>query len=226
VEGVQVMPRPVTVLGQEEAVPLLRRAATARGVGAASVPREVGGFGLEITGPGEVGQLVWGTFAKQDGLLALFRGGRLLAAADKALGEIRRVQPLALPGLPQFAIIVDDRVDEMVGAFAREERRRIYVWDGRTLRQVYQGILEGEEYSHARWENPRGHNVWRLQRTLGEVGIQGGALTEVTRIQQLEAPGAPDAPLPPSSAFRMISEKRAERRLVWNARLRRFDPGT
>jgi hypothetical protein len=226
VEGVQVMPRPVAVLGQEEAAGLLRRAATARGIGAESAPREVGGFGLEITGPGEAGQLVWGTFHKQDGLLALFRGGRLLAAVDKGLGEIRRVQPLALPGLPQFAIMVDDRVDEMVGAFARQERRLIYVWDGRTLRQVYQGILEGEQYSHARWENPRGHNVWRLRRTLGEVSIQGGTLTEVTRVQQLEAPGAPDAPLPPDSAFRLVREQRAERRLVWNARLRRFDPGT
>lgn len=222
-EGVQVMPRPVTLLGQGEAAALLRRAATARGLGAASAPAEAGGFGLEVTGSGEADQLVWGTFDKQNGLLALFSGGRLLAVVDKGLGEIRRVQPLPLPGLPQFAIMVDDHVDEMVGAFFREDHRHIYVWDGRTLRQVYEGTLGAEQYRHARWENPRGHNVWRLRRTLGDVKIQGGTLTEETRVQQLEAPGAPDAPLPAASAFRLVGEKSAERRLVWNARLRRFD---
>lgn len=222
-EGVQAMPRPVAVLGQGEAEGLLRKAAAARGIGASSAPREVGGFALPVTGAGPPEQLVWGTFGKQDGLLALFRGGRLLTAVEKGLGEIRRVQPLALPELPQFAIMLDDRVDEMVGAFFRADRRRIYVWDGRTLRQVYEAPLEAEQYSHARWENPRGHNVWRLQRTLGDVALRDGALTEVVRVQQLEAPGAPDAPLPAASAFRLLDEQRTERRLVWNARLRRFD---
>lgn len=225
-EGAHLLPRAVRVLSEGEAAGLLRRAAVARGVGAASAPREVGGFGLEMTGAGGAEQLAWGTYSKDDGLLALFRGGRLLAVADSGLGEIRRVQPLALPGLPHFAIMVDDLVDEMVGAFLKEERRRIYVWDGRTLRQVYKGTLEAVEYSHARWENPRGHNVWRLQRTLGEVTLQDGTLTEVTRVQQLEAAGSPDAPLPPDRAFRLIREQRNEHRLVWNPRLRRFDPGS
>lgn len=222
-EGMQVLPGRVTVLDQGEAAGLLRRAAGARGLGAAGAPRDVGGLALAVTGAAGAEQLVWGTFGKQDGLLALFRDGRLLAAVEHGLGEIRRVQPVVLPGLPQFALMVDDRVDERVGAFFLAERRRVYVWDGRTLRQVYEGTLEAEQFGHARWEDSRGHNVWRLQRTLGEVTLQDGALTEVSRVQQLEAPGAPDAPLPAASAFRLINEQRTERRLVWNARLRRFD---
>ncbi|MDF2631114.1 MAG: hypothetical protein K0R39_4945 [Symbiobacteriaceae bacterium] len=219
-EGMRVMPGPVDLLDPGEATGLLQRAVGAR---MASVPRGTGGLQLALTGSGRGDQLVWGTYQKDDGVLALFSGGRLLSVIEGGLGEIRRVQPLVLPGLPHFAIAVDDRVDEMVGAYLWEEHRRIYVWDGRTLREVYLGVLAAEEYGHARWENPRGHQVWRLRRRQGEITLQEGGLTEVTREQQLEAAGRPDEPLPPSSAFRPVSETRHERRLVWNARLRRFE---
>ncbi|HWI53030.1 MAG TPA: hypothetical protein VNT01_12900 [Symbiobacteriaceae bacterium] len=222
-EGVQVMPAPVMVLPASEAESLVKKAATARGLRPESI-RNTGGFALKMTGAGGPERLVWATLDSQDGLLALFSGDRLLAAADKELGEITKVQPLPLPGLPHFAVMVDDRYDQMVGAFAREERRRIYVWDGRGLRQVYQGLLGFEQYRHARWDNPRGPNAWRLRRVLGEVTVRGGDLTEVQRVQQLEAPGASDAPLPPAQSFRLLSEQRQERHLVWNERLRRFAP--
>jgi len=219
----QVLPAPVEGLPAAEVERLLRRAAAGRGARRGDL-HEAAGFALEMTGGGGRDRLVWGTLGKQDGLLALFSGDRLLAA-EKDLGEILRVQPVALPGLPQFAAMVDDLYDEMVGAFLREERRRIYVWDGRGLREVYKGTLESEQYRHARWDNPRGPNAWRLRRILGEVKVQGGNLTEVERTQELEASGAPDAPLPPAKVFRLLRERRQERHLVWNARLRRFEEG-
>lgn len=215
------MPAPVSLLLPAEAEALLRRAATARGWRWGDV-RGTGGFLLEVTGGGSPERLVWATFGKQAGLLALFSGEKMLATLEKGLGEILRVQPLALPGLPQFALMVDDRYDEMVGAFLREARRRIYVWDGRGLREIYQGMLESEQFVHAQWENPRGPNAWRLRRTLSDVALQDGLLTESQRLQELEAPGAAGSPLPAAKAFRLLKERRQEKRLTWNARLRRF----
>lgn len=215
-----MLPAPITVLPAGEAESLVTRAAKGARPGGL---RQVGGITLEVTGGGGPDQLVWGTFGRQEGLMALYSGGRPVATLDKGLGEILRVQPLALPGLPAYAIMVDDRYDEMVGAFLKEERRRIYVWDGRGLRQVFAAPLESEQYTHARWENPRGPNAWRLKRVLGEVTVRDGRLTQVERHQDLEAPGAPDAPMPEPKAFRLLREDRQEKQLTWNARLRRFD---
>jgi hypothetical protein len=221
VEGTQALPAPVEVLPVAEVDRLVRRALANRSV---SEVRQEGGFALRLTTQAGAQQVVWATLGKQDGLLAVFSGEKLLATADKSLAEITKVQPVVLPGLPHFALMVDDRYDEMVGAYLRERRRRIYVWDGRGLREVYKGLLESEQYSHARWENPRGPAAWRLRRVRGDIALRDGVLTERTTTERLEAPGLPTAPIPAASAFRLLGQETAERTLRWNERLRRFDP--
>ena len=216
----------VEVLPQQQAEQLARRAAAARGViwptdGGRNKPI-VAGFAADLTGHPGFEQVVW-TNLGSEGLLAVFAGGKLVGA-DTELGQILRVQPVTLPGLPHKALMLDDRYDAMVGAFLVEERRRILVWDGRGLRKVYQGVLASEKYQHARWDSPRGPAVWRLSRTTGDIHLRGIILTEQMRHERLEAPGSPQEPIPQSAAFRTTSEETRQRRLQWDARLRRFEP--
>lgn len=222
----ELQPDPIGTLSEADALQVVRRAAAARGVPWPQDPKAVHGVG-GLTGPftGRGTQaLAWATIGRNGGLVGLSEGGKLLASADKALGEILRVQPVTLPGLPGYALIVDDRYDDMVGAFTREERRRIYVWDGRSLREVYKGMLSGEQFTHSTWDNPRAAPLWRLDRMTGEINLSDGTLHEVTRLQKMDAPGKADEPVPPLERFRQISETKSEKRLQWNARLRRFDP--
>jgi hypothetical protein len=217
----------VTAIPRDEALRLLRRAAPARGISWPSDPRAVAGVGgLEgdFTDRPGTEKAVWGTLNGKDGLLVLFSGDRPIAWGDKQLAAITAVQPVVLPGLPTVALMVDDRNDQMVGAFLAEERRRIYVWDGRGLREAWRGLLSSEQYRHARWQNPRGPNLWRLDRITGQVTLRGTTLEEMIRTQQLEAPGSAQAPIPPSGSFRVVSEKDETRRFRWDARLRRFEP--
>ncbi|HYG59436.1 MAG TPA: hypothetical protein VD902_15345 [Symbiobacteriaceae bacterium] len=215
---------PVQALPQAEAAALARRAAAAKGMtwpaeGQPSV--QSAGFTADLTSHPGTEQAVWASPGKE-GFLAIFAGGRLVGA-DKGLGEILRVQPVSLPGLPHMGLMVDDRYDALTGAFLFEERRRIYVWDGRGLRKIYQGILQAEQYRHARWDNPRGPALWRLTRTTGEIALRNALLVERTLVEELEAPGSPQEPLPRPGAFRRVRGDTRERRLMWNARLRRFD---
>lgn len=212
-------------LPPQQAEQLARRAAAARGI---TWPENggrkpvVAGFAADLTGHPGLEQVVWANLGNQ-GLLAVFAGGKLVGT-DTELGQILRVQPVTLPGLPHLALMVDDRYDAMVGAFLVEERRRIEVWDGRGLRTVYRGVLSAEQYHHAQWDNPRGPAVWRLARSSGEINLRGIMLTEQVRREQLEAPGSPQAPIPKAEAFRRVSEESTQRRLQWDARLRRFEP--
>ena len=218
---------PVRQVPAQEALPLLRRAAGARGLAWPAGGRGVtgvGGFTGNFTQlPGDE-RVVWATLPGQDGLLALFQGDRLLATADKSLAAITAVQPLSLPLLPHLALMVDDRYDNMVGAYEIESHRRIYVWDGRNLRQVYEGVLASEQYRHAKWTNPRAADLWRLNRVTATIAPRGMSLVESRREEVLEAPGSPQAQVPPPSAFRVVDERTEERRFRWDPRLRRYDP--
>ncbi|HEY3367907.1 MAG TPA: hypothetical protein VGK74_22845 [Symbiobacteriaceae bacterium] len=226
-EAVPGPERAVTALPEEEALRLARRAAGRRGLtwpDVASAGHGVGGFTLDMTHHPGPETVVWATLGKQDGVLALFAGPKLLATADSSLGEVLRVQPVDLPGLPHSALMVDDRVDQMAGAFYREERRRIYVWDGHGLRQVFTAPLLREQVRHARWENPRARAAWLLDRTVGDVALTDGFLTETLRQERLEAPGTQRDPVPPPGAFRRLEQQTEVKRYRWNNRLRRFDP--
>lgn len=218
---------PLIALSGAQAEQLARRAAGARGLQWPSDPRDVrgvGAFSAELTNlPGRE-TVAWATLGKNDGVLGLFsEAGKLLASANDSLAEVLRVQVASLPGLPHGALIVDDRYDELVGAFLREERQRIYVWDGRGLREVFRGPLSGEQYTHAQWENPRAPQVWQLLRTAADIHLRDGVLTHVIREHKLQAPGSARSPIPPASSFRLVSEKVEERRYIWNSRLRRFE---
>ena len=215
------------VLSERDVAKLIRRAAGARGLALEANLRSVrgmGGLALDVTtNPGRE-WLVWATVGEDDGLLGLFSGDRLLTTPPKELGAILRVQPVSLPGLPHRAIMVDDRYEEAVGAFLTEEHRRIYVWDGRGLREVYRGTLASEQYTHARWDNPRAPQVWRLVRSTGNVMLSGGSIVEERLDERLEAPGSAKEPIPAASRFRVTSRAELERRLRWDPRLRRFEP--
>lgn len=224
-ESTQIPEATLEALPQAEAVALARRAAAARGLTWPMAAREapvVAGFTADITSHPGLEQVVWATIGKQS-ILAVFAGGKLVAT-DTALGQILRVQPVTLPGLPHLALMVDDRNDQMVGAFLVEERRRIEVWDGRGLRSIYQGVLSSEQYHHARWDNPRGPAVWQLDRMRGDILLRGIILTEKLQQEHLEAPGSPQESIPPADAFKVKTEESSERRLQWDARLRRFEP--
>jgi hypothetical protein len=216
----------VAPLRTAQALPLLRRAAGARGLTWPADSRQVtgvGGFTGNFTQlPGDE-QVVWATLPGQNGLVALFSGDRLLAAETKSLGTVEAVQPLSLPLLPHLALMVDDRYDEMVGAYLVEQKRRIYVWDGRTLREIYRGVLSSEQYRHEKWDNPRGRDLWRLTRVTGQILPKGMSLTESTKVEEWEAPGSPREPLPRPAAFHLVSERTEEHKFRWDPRLRRYD---
>jgi hypothetical protein len=216
----------LVALPRSEALQLARRAAGARSIEWPADPGAisgVGGFRADITGQRGQERVAWATVDHNTGVLGLFADGRLLASADRNLGRVVRVQVISLPGLPHLALMVDDLVDQMVGAYLREERRRIYVWDGRGLREVFQGQLSSEQFEHAQWRNRRAPALWRLHRTLGDTALRDGNLTYTARHQELEAAGLPQAGIPAPGAFRLLSERREERRYRWNPRLRRFD---
>lgn len=218
---------PVRQVPAQEALPLLRRAAGARGLAWPAGGRGVtgvGGFTGNFTQlPGDE-RVVWATLPEQEGLLALFQGDRLLATADKRLAHITAVQPLSLPLLPHLALMVDDRYDNLIGAYQTASHRRIYVWDGRNLRQVYEGELASEQYRHAKWTNPRAADLWRLHRVTATIVPRGMSLVESRKEEELEAPGSAQAPIPPASAFRLIDQRTVERTFRWDPRLRRYDP--
>lgn len=214
------------VLPDAEVIRLLRRVAGARGLPWPSQRADlhgVGGFQMDLTNRPGRERVVWGTLRKDEGLLGLFVGERLVATADRGLGEVTGVQPLSLPGLPHLALLVDDRVSNLVGAFTRAERRRIYVWDGHQLREAFVGSLLDEQLFHARWENPRAPNVWRLQRSTGDLTISDGTLIYEVKRERLESPGSPQAPVPSPAAFRLIDQREEVERYRWNPRLRRFE---
>lgn len=205
------------------ALRLLRRAAGARGVAWPSDPTGVAGFRADLTGRGGRETLVWGTLGKDDGILALFDGEKLLAVANRSLGAITNVQLVRLPGLPHLAVMADDLYDEMFGAYMLEKRRRIWVWDGKGLRQAWRGNLASEQYHHVRWTNPSGPQQWQLDRTRSEVSLVGGELVQRLTEQTLWAPGRTDQPIGPLERFRVVDSKESTRRFQWNARLRRFE---
>lgn len=212
-------------LSRQQAEILARRAAAAKAINwptSGGTKLEVAGFEADVTGHPGREQVVWANLGKE-GLLAVFAGGKLVGT-DTEVGQILRVQPVTLPGLPHLALMIDDQYDARVGAFLNEERRRVEVWDGRGLRKVYQGVLSSEQYHHARWDNPRGPAVWRLTRVKGDINLRGIILTEQMRTERLEAPGSPTEPVPPAEAFRLTGEESKQRRLQWDARLRRFEP--
>ncbi|MGE5676325.1 MAG: hypothetical protein ACM3XM_20980 [Mycobacterium leprae] len=214
-------------LPESEALQLVRRAAAARALPWPAEPGQVhgvGGFCLQVTEHRRRECVAWATLGKNDGVLGLFSDGRLLATADGSLAEVRAVQPVPLPGLPHFALIVDDRNDQRIGAFTLEERRRIYVWDGHGLRQVFIAPLLVEQLVHRQWVEPAAPNVWRLNRTQGNVELVDGNLTVSRRQEVLEAPGRPTQPAPPASNFRLRTSASTTARYRWNSRLRRFDP--
>jgi hypothetical protein len=215
----------VEAIPHSEALHLLHRAALTRGVDWPADPRAVtavGGLQGDFTSQPGPERVVWGTLNGQTSLLAVLSGERPVAWADKQLAAVTAVQPVLLPGLPHLALMVDDRNNQLVGAFFIEERRRIYVWDGRGLREVWHGTLSSEQFQHARWQNPKGPDVWRLRRITGRITLSGLMLDESLREQQLEAPGSSRAPIPPASAFHQISESEKTQRYRWEPRLRRF----
>lgn len=217
----------VEALPPEETAPLARRVAGARGLVWQQTPgllERLGGFRGKFAGKAGRQSVVWATLHKNDGLLGLFADSHLMAAADKSLGQVLRVQPLALPGLHYLGLMVDDRYNALLEAFLLEERRRIYVWDGHSLREVFRGYLLLEQFEHARWQNPKAPAVWRLRRILGDVTLRDGSLVYTRREQRLEAPGSPQEPLPPIGAFQLRDERHEELRYRWNPRLLRFDP--
>lgn len=153
----------LTVLPDTEAQRLARRLAGARGIpwptgpvsGSVSGPvpgpaavSGVGGFTAHLTHLPGRDAVAWATVGKTHGLLGLFSDGRLLAAADRSLAPVLRVQAVPLPGLPHLALMVDDLADETPGVSG--ERRRIYVWDGRGLRQLFLGALQAD--GRSAWE--------------------------------------------------------------------------
>jgi len=214
------------VLPEGEAARLARRAAGARGLfwpADERAVRGVGGLTADLAGTPGPERLAWATLNGRDGVIGLFSGDRLLDSPNRSLGEILRVQPIRLPGLPHRALMVDDRVDQRTGAYLVEERRRIYVWDGRHMRQVYLGILRREQLVHAQWTNPRAPAVWRRLRQEGEIRLKGLILSERSRIVETEAVGSPQEPVPPESRFRLRREEVQERQLRWDPRLRRFE---
>lgn len=217
----------LTALEGGEALRLARRVAAARALPWPEEPGAVSGvagFAANLTHHPGREVAVWATLPNQQGVLGLFAGERLLATADRTLGAVRAVQPVALPGVEHLALMVDDAYDNLTGGFLRELRQRIYIWDGRGLRQLFLGKLEGEQFWHARWENPRAPQVWKRQRTTGEVDLVGGELTYNLKEEWLEAVGRADQPVPPPAKFRPVSEKKTLERLRWNPRLRRFEP--
>lgn len=217
----------LTALEDAEALRLARRAAAARGLSWPDEPgavRGAAGFAANLTHHPGRERVAWATLPGQRGVLGLFAGDKLVATADRALGQITAVQPVALPGVEHLALMVDDQYDNLTGGFLREARRRIYSWDGRGLRQLFVGILEAEQFRHARWENASAPQVWKRQRTTGEVELTGGELTYNLKEEWLEAVGRVDAPIPPPEKFRVVREKATLERLRWNPRLRRFEP--
>lgn len=225
--GEEVRTTEIAVLPEAEAVRLVRRAAGARGLVWPQDARSVQGIGgLQADLAGSPGQerLAWATLNGRDGVVGLFSGDKLLDTPNRSLGQVRRVQLVRLPGLPYRALMVDDLVEQRVGAFLTEERRRIYVWDGRRMRQVYQGIPKRSQLIHAQWENPRGPAVWRRSLQEGEIRLKGLMLTERTRSTEWEAVGSPREPVPAEDRFRLRRETETERQLQWNGRLRRFEP--
>lgn len=225
--GVEARTGVVTVLPEAEAAQLVRRSAGARGLdwpqGTGGV-QGIGGLQADLAGDRGDERLVWGTLNNRDGVIGLFRGDRLLDSPNRGLGQVQRVQLVRLPGLPYYALMVDDLVDQRTGAYLTEQRRRIYVWDGRRLRQVFLGTLKREELFHAQWENPRAPVAWRRRQEEGEIRLQGPMLTEQVRRTEWEAVGSPQEPIPGDDRFRLRSEETEERRLQWNPRLRRFEP--
>jgi hypothetical protein len=228
-EGRQEGEAEVGALSPEEALPLLRRAAGARGLDWPDDPRQVsgvGGFRLKATSRPGRQTLVWATLFKNGGLLALFDEGQLLAAPNGSLARVLRVQPVALPELPYLAILVDDLYDEWTGALLREERRRLYAWDGRGLRELFRGVLASEQVVHDRWLQPKGLAVWRRAERSGQVGLEEGNLIYTLREVQSEAAGEPTAPIPAAERFRLTADRAQEQRYRFNPRLLRFEPVT
>ncbi len=216
----------VTPLPEEEAAALARRAAEARGIpwpATASEVEGVGGLAADVTPHPGRERVVWATLPGQSGLLAVFADDRMVASVDRSLGAIAAVQVAALPGLPHGALVVDDRYDQMLGAFQRTRRRHIYVWDGRRLREVFRGTLLEEQLIHPQWSSPRAPRAWRLERKEGEVLLREGILEHRVRQATLEAPGGPAEEVPPRPSFQLVSVEDQVTRYRWNPRLRRFD---
>lgn len=213
---------PVLAIDEADVTPLLRRAVARAGLTWAP-PQGAGGMRANLTGGAAPQTLVWGTLPGQEGIVGLFEGERLLATLHDGLARVEAVQAISLPGLPHLALMIDDHYDALVGAFLMEQRRRILVWDGRGLRQVFTGLLLSERAEHARWRYSRAPEQWWLHRTVGTLRLHDGDLTQTERVQRLVAPGAASEPVPPAEAFTLLSETESERRYTWNPRLRRFD---
>lgn len=215
------------ILPEAEALGLVRRVAGVRGLpwpAQAGAVTGVGGMAADVAGNPGSERVAWATLNGRDGVIGLFSGDRLLDSANRSLGQVQRVQLVTLPGLPYRALMVDDLVDQRTGAHLIEEHRRLYVWDGHRMRQVYLGVLRREQLTHAQWDNPRGPAVWRRLREEGEITLRGLILTERSQTRRAEAVGSSRAPVPPDSQFRLRCETESLRRFRWDPRLRRFDP--
>jgi hypothetical protein len=128
----------LTVLPHAEALRLVQRLAGARGIAWPADPGAVtgvGGFQAPLTHRPGPDAVVWATVHQHNGLLGLFSDRKLVAPLS--LPQVTRVQALPLPGLPHLALMVDDR----------DGRRRLYVWDGHGLRQIFRG--EADASLHA-----------------------------------------------------------------------------
>jgi hypothetical protein len=180
------------------------------------------GFSAKMTQLPGLEQVVFATLDKRQGLLGLFKDGRLLTAAPADLGAIERVDLIDLPGLPHAALDVVDRHDNLLGSFSVDERERIFVYNGHELREVYNQPVLLEQFTHAQWENGRAPALWHLARTLGTVTLSGGDLTYRVQQQQLEAPGPVQGPIAPADKFHLVSEIEQTQHYRWDPRLRRF----
>jgi hypothetical protein len=215
------LPEPTLVaLPTGEARSLAQRVASVRHL--ADGVQSAAGFSAKMTQLPGPEQVVFATLDKRQGLLGLFKDGRLLAAAPADLGAIERVDLIDLPGLPHSALVVVDRHDNLVGAFSVDEGERIFVYNGHELREVFSQPVLVEQFIHAQWENGRAPALWHLARTIGTVTLSGADLTYRVQQQQLEAPGAMQEPIPPADKFHVVSEFEQTKDYRWDPRLRRF----
>ncbi|MCW2279077.1 hypothetical protein [Heliophilum fasciatum] len=176
---------------------------------------------IAATPNGQPADVLGITVGKNRGFLALFdqKSGQLLAVS-KDLATIKQIEGIALPDLPQQAILVRDYYDNQLGGFEQTTWARIFrLNDQHLLEQIFAHVQQSDYYWHEAWDNPDAKN-WR--RVTEESQITFPTPGEIVVTQKTTRYVAEGDPKTMPTAYQTESQETKNHRFLWQAETLRF----
>lgn len=159
---------------------------------------------------------------KDNGLVAVFSPGAKgyeLIGALTDLVPVTHVGVIGLPGLDYKALVIDEYLDEMTGAFFKVKTKSVYIFKGEALEKVWERDRYRKEYWPEGGQLKGDQTSWLMRKEEAAIVFRPEGKIEVTGIRtQGRSKNLGDL----AGEYEITKKEKNKEVYIWNAEKRAF----